>query len=363
MSCRARFTQFMYFYGHHSTSIKFQVVLVIISSAILGTFIYQKSIGTEDIYDPTPPIFYLTPATYYQASQIPTDIVTGMTINDFSVFDITKNKFVMRGIVWFIYDPIAISLDTIEQFTFFKGTILKKSKPEVKIIQHNKAFARYEIQLEFNSDLNFQDFPFDNHRIFIMMSNLSLERAEALFTTTQSYFKMEDRLYTTHPRIITHLQVQYGYTKTELIPRTSDARVERPVVVFSFDYIKPGIRSILLIIIPILLMFFMALFPLSLDPTTHAREIFGTSIGVLTSILTYRFVIESLSPQVDYLSIGDYLYIFVLLCAFGLFLFNSLAIRNNAAFSALSKAIRFVMVIMLHLSMIIFMYFLLNYWM
>ncbi len=355
-----RINRFIYQYAHRSTSIRFQIILVIINSIVLSIFVLSAMMQTGKIFDVPPSIIPLRPKTALEIQQVPTDVMVGLTINDFSTFDITKNKFIMRCIVWFIFDPIFVPIENINQFSFSKGNVLKKSSPEISIIQNKKAFAKYETLVEFNTDLDFRYFPLDNHRIFIVLTNLTLDDTDVIFRTENSYFKIDDPLLTMYNRII-NPQTKFGSSHAALIDANKNAIVEHPMVVFSFDYNKPGVRSTLLIIIPIILMFFMSLFPLSLDPTTNAREIFGTSIGVLTSILTYRFVIESLSPQVDYFTLGDYLYIFVLLCAFGLFLFNSLSIRMKS-FTESSKILRMTLLICIHITMATFMYLTLNYW-
>jgi hypothetical protein len=358
---RSVFDRFLARYAQNSTSIKFQTLLVLINSLVLGVLVYHGMMQTGKIFDPAPTVTPVRPQkTYIQHHQIPTDVMVGMTINDFSSFDLTKNKFVIRAIVWFIFDPIFLSIETMNQFSFSKGTILKRSAPEITITHNKKAFAKYEVLAEFNTDLDYRYFPLDNHRIFIALTNLAIDESDVIFKSQNSYFKIDDHLHTASGRII-NLQTRYGVSRSELIPDYKNALVERPLVVFSFDYNKPGVRSTLLIIIPIILMFFMSLFTLSLDPTVSSREIFATSIGVLTSILTYRFVIESLSPQVDYFTMGDYVYIFVLLCAFGLFLFNSLSIRIRE-FTQTAKIIRMTLLISLHIIMAVFMYLTLNYW-
>jgi|SRR5579872_60408 len=360
MRPRSIFNRFLDHYAYNSTSLRFQTMLILINSVIIGLFVYNAMIQTGKIYDPEPTIFTVRPKNVVDRHRIPTEVLVGITINDFSSFDITKNKFVMRCIIWFIFDPIFIPVDSINQFSIAKGTIIKKSAPDIIITKDKKAFAKYEVLAEFNSDLDYRYFPLDNHRIYILITNLTVAESDVIFKSQNSYLKIDDHLHTIDSRIF-NLQARYGYLSSELIPGYKQTLVEHPVALFAFDYDKPGVRSTLLIIIPIILMFFMALFTLSLDPTTNYREIFGTSIGVLTSILTYRFVIESLSPQVDYFTMDDYIYIFVLLCAFGIFLFNSISIRSKE-FTRTAKIIRITLSIALHIIMAVFVYLTLNYW-
>ncbi len=349
-----------------STNLRFQILLVLLNGSLLSFFIYQGIVQEGKIFDPHPALEFIIPTHDENLSERPANISTGFTINALPIFDITKNKFVIYGIVWFLYNPEQISPDIIDHFSLVKGNILKKSEADVRILNSWQIFAKYDIVAELASDIDYRYFPLDNHAIFITLTNLLLDRKIAVFNTENTAFNILDPAYVKcrscyGNSLIKNLTAEYGYTKSQLIEYNENTFVEHPTVVYSFSYIKPGVRSTLLIIIPILLMFFIALFPLSLDPTVNGKEIIGISIGILTSILTYRFVIENLSPQVDYFCMSDYIYTFILGSVFLLFLFNMTSLRIERLTDKI-KMIRLSILLFFHGAITFFVYNILNNW-
>lgn len=349
-----------------ATSLRFQIILVLLNGSILSYFIYQGIIQEGKIFDPRPSLEYIVPKPDQNLAERPANIVTGLTINALPIFDITKNKFLMYGIVWFVYNPTQISPDIIDHFSLAKGNIVKKSDADIRILNNAEIFAKYDIVAEFSSEIDYRYFPLDNHTIFITLTNLLLDKKIAIFETHNTAFNILDPAYVQCKScygnsLIRNLSAEYGYTQSQLIEHNENTFIEHPTAVYAFDYIKPGVRSTLLIIIPILLMFFMALFPLSLDPTVNGKEIIGISIGILTSILTYRFVIENLSPQIDYFCMSDYIYTFILGSVFLLFLFNMTSLRI-ATLTNRIRIFRLSLLLFFHCAVTFFIYNILNNW-
>ncbi|HJZ23428.1 MAG TPA: hypothetical protein VJ201_03155, partial [Candidatus Babeliales bacterium] len=231
-----------------------------------------------------------------------------------------SNKFVLDGILWFKFDPSVVSFEVINKFSFEKGMILQKSDPVIKNVD-GILFVRYAIRIEFFSELNHRLFPLTDHRIFFILSNQSSSPKDLIFKSSTQAFNISERLQPRgwQPK---DLKTQSGYILSRLNPALEFDDVAYPVLLFEVDFTKPGLRKVMLVIIPIFLIFLLGLFSLVLDPIMHGAPIISLSLGSIIGLLTYGFVIAQLSPEVGYFTLTDYLYTFVLVAIFLCFLLN-----------------------------------------
>jgi len=89
-----------------------------------------------------------------------------------------------------------------------------------------------------------------------------------------------------------------------------------PVATFELDYSQFNVRDVITLFLPLLLSCYIALFSFSLS----SGVALGLALGSVTSMLTYRWVIDSLSPHVGYFMMTDYVFVFFLLVSvFSLF--------------------------------------------
>lgn len=270
-------------------------------------------------------------------------IQTGLFIDEFQQFSIEANNFIFDGIVWFKFNPGEISLDTIEKFSFEKGTLLYKSPPETKI-EGDSLLARYNIRLQFSSNLQYKNFPLDHHRINIVLTNKFTNPSEVFFDSEyRDLIINSDMSFRGWSQI--DKEVETGYTVSELDPGDPQQTILRPAVVFSINYARTSIRYTLSIILPLALVFFVSLFGISL-PLKAA--IAGSAAGV-TAILAYRFVIENLSPRVGFFMMSDYLFFIFLGMTLLIFIIN---VSETFGKRKLSHKAKMLLVAILHLIII-----------
>ncbi|MBA3752528.1 hypothetical protein H0X06_07155, partial [Candidatus Dependentiae bacterium] len=84
-----------------------------------------------------------------------------------------------------------------------------------------------------------------------------------------------------------------------------------------------GIRRLVTILFPLMLIFYISIFTFSINPITNLRSIISLSSASITGLLAFRFVIENLSPKVGYFMISDYLFFLLLGTTCIVFLVNS----------------------------------------
>ena len=290
----------------------FQLILIAISTAILGALIVWRSsifVSHEQMTQIKP----ITPTKFREFGGFSHSMVVGLLIDQFINFEMVTNKFTFDGTVWFKFNPGAISLDSLEKFSFVKGTIKKKSEPHISLID-DKMLVKYAVRVEFISDLNYQDFPLDSHSLYIELINEAVSPSEILFESSRREFSVNDPVTNSGWQLV-DTAVKTGYLTSRLDPYDPRQDSTYPVALFSLDYARNSIRYTLLIIFPLALIFYLMFFSLSLRLTSAI----GITSSGITAILAYRFVIENLSPKTGFFMISDYLFFLFLaatICSF-----------------------------------------------
>jgi len=289
-----------------------QLFLIVLSSFLIITLAYgpiRKFYSAEASSQLLP----ITPQLVKKWGGEPIMVTVGLHIRNFPEFDFVSNKFEFDGILWFEFDPALISLETISKFTFDKADLIKKSEPYTKLID-DKFFARFDIRVRFNMTLDYQFFPFDDHRMFITLINRFVPPNEVMFRSGEIDFSIADEVKISGWEIEDR-EVRVGYAQDYLEAHEPQKTVLYPKIVFSIDFRRSGIRYILLIILPIIIIFFMGLYSFAFDPQKQSAMITGLAIGGITSLLSYRFVVERLTPQVGYFVLSDYIFTILLFFA------------------------------------------------
>lgn len=293
---------------------------MLITCVILTLLIYKGSKETK-IRDHFARIESLTPDQSAFFGGTPATITCGLFIRDFPQFDPIRGTFITDATVWFIFDPRLISMDRIGQFTFEQADIIKKSEPNVRIFS-NSIFVRYDMRMRFNMSFDYRDFPFDGHRLNFTIINYFFSPAEATFTGTRSNLIINKDInipgwYNIDRRVLT------GYSQENIETQEGHLTASYPRISFSFDFGHIGSRHIFSIFLPLLLIFFIALLTFSLDPEGRlGTQIITLDATAITALIAYRFVIESISPQVGYFMASDYIFITFLMTTCAIFLVN-----------------------------------------
>jgi hypothetical protein len=299
------------------SSIKFHIFFSILTLIYIFVLFWNV---TSKFYssDPKPQLEHYTSQKQSELKSYSVDVKTGFYINNFAEFDMDQNNFVVSGIVWFEFHPRRISLKTIEKFSFESGTILYKSIPDTKLVGE-KLLAKYRIKVQFSTTLNHRFFPFNDHTMYIVLINEYVSPEEVKFIAVDSSFSMADNIYT-EGWTLKGRSVESGYETARLDRLDKSKIVSYPKVVFSLNWLRPGLRNIISILVPIFLLFYLSIFTLSM-PRVEIDTVILTS-GSIAALLGYRYVIEEISPNVSYNLASDYIYILVLIVTFIIFLFN-----------------------------------------
>lgn len=319
----------------------YQIIFILISIAIISKALYDN-MQSNFIYDEAPHIIKITPKEFKELNGFPSFISTGIHINKFEKFDTIKNEFLIDGILWFKLVPGTISLQTLELFSFDRGEIIKKSPPDIHL-ENDQIVIRYGIKIKFSTNLNYINFPIDNHRIYLTLSHEFVSPREIQFVTSEHFISLDTKALPTGWSLLDQ-NATSGYEEALFEETTSNNKKKYPAVLFSFDFERYGFRHLLTILLPLLLSFYIGLFSLS-----SSRG--GIRIGIvsITAIVSYRFVIDRFSPNVGYFMISDYLFFLFLFAALIPFIGSIAANYNRHITPLLLK----LMVCLLHIIVIV----------
>lgn len=240
-------------------------------------------------------------------------VKVGLFIKNIPIFDINKNTFLIDSVIWFEFNSDEINLDLVDKFSIDNGKITYKSTPDIKV-EGNQVFVRYNVLFEIKTDLTFYKFPFEDHRIPIVLSND--------FTTPEEMFFVSDSpSFQTLPNIapsgwrIGDMSVDAGYLPLQLDKQDLTKKVENPKALFVINFIKASSRKALIIFIPLFSAVFLSLLAFIMNAANVVGK-FSLAITAVTALLGYRFVIEQMMPQVGYFTTTDAIYLFLLIFAF-----------------------------------------------
>ena len=314
-------------------SAKFKTTIMVLMCLIIS-IVFTIALSKFNTTDTIPELKAINSKIIQELGPLAVNVKTGMYIKNFPTFDVIKNDITFDAILWFEFNSDEISLDNIQKFSFDQDKILYKSPPDIKI-SGNQIFAKFQIIINIKTSLNYHKFPFEDHKIAIMMTNNFFTPSEMYFTTDSNSFQLAPNIIPTSwkPK---DLNVNAGYQELDLSKEDKTKKVFVPKALFTIDIEKQGIRKILIIFIPLFASVFLGFFSFAMNIANIVGK-FSLSISAVTALLGYRFVIEQMMPQVGYLTLTDILYLLLLLIALMCFIFQLLITRLYLLYSEDAK--------------------------
>lgn len=307
-------------------SLRFKFILILVASAAI-LLCFGKTLTKFNSSDPEPALQDIDIELTRQFAAFTVHVETGLFIKGFSYFSMIENKFVADMLVWFIFNPTEITLDTIDKFSFENGRILRKSPPDIKVMD-NKTFVKYDVVAELRSNLNYKKFPLEDHKLSIVLTNNFVTPYEVLFDVLSTDFVVSPQVFVANWNI-KRLDTNFGIDENILNQIDKTKKVAYPKAAFIIDFVKAGIRKTFIIFAPIFIVFFFSLFSFFLS----IANIIGRatlSVSSLSALLGYRFVIESMMPKVGYFTTTDHIYIILLTFAFLTFILQTVLTRLHS---------------------------------
>lgn len=335
-------------------TVRYQVVIILFSAVFFLYLFHQQAVLFTNT-DPHPEIKILTPDSVrkFLGSSVGHKVETGMHIENFQEFDLRKGNFTIDAIVWFRFNPSVISLETISQFSFEKGQIEKKSKPKTKLI-NGVMLARFDVRLKFTTNLNYRLFPFNDHKIFITLTNKKVTPGELIFESYESDLSLSENMLISGWENVGH-SVETGYTEALLDRHDPTTKVFQPVAIFSVDFNQTGTREAFILLLPLFVVLYLSFISLLVVFEYGTRISLAT--GNIAALLGYRFVIENAAPKVGYSMVTDLIFNLFLALTFIVFLINIFFGKKE------ERRWRGIILIILHTTVLISIYYLVKVWM
>ena len=237
----------------------------------------------------------------------------GFYLRNFLEFEPRSNKFVVDGVMWFECDK-SVPNDKLGKFTIGKGDILFQSDPVEQEVGENLKLVRFNVRLSFPSNLDHSQFPFGDHTLFVNVTNRLVSLDDFYFVPNPSGLVVSDSIFTVGWKLVEKKSL---VGKNSLVLDKQFPKViEVPRVIYALDFKDTSSRELWLILIPLLIFFFMSVSVFSLDPVKFyatRTSLISASVG---PTITYRYVIQNMTPKVDYAIFSDYIYFMFLILIF-----------------------------------------------
>lgn len=325
-----------------------QICFFVVVSAIVCFFLIRPIFTFSPIFQ-EPAIYAATDGQPVAAKEVK----VGLSVDDFLAFNFKKNQFSMKAVLWFEYNPQEIDLKKIDDFYLERGRILQKHGPVITQLPHNRVRALYYITCEYGAVLDFSMFPFDDHRVFLEIVYPSLDPHEVVVVSSSSAYVLGDHLHISGWLIKTH-KTKSGVKRTKMPDNTF---IEEAKSYFSIGVTKRDFRLIMLILLPLLLIFYFGMFSLSLI----GDKAISLALTSVSGLIAYRYVINSLEPDVSYLLISDYFFILLLLESFIIFSVNLFCASDYTKIAADTlDAVKGGVLVLLYVILIAVWYYLTN---
>lgn len=263
----------------------------------------------------------LSPSRIKMFGGVPAKVTIGLYVEHFSQFAMLQGKFAFEGLLWFEFNPVAISLKEIEDITINNGRIDKRSIAFSHYLDGNTMVICYHVTISLDATLNYKRFPVDSHALGIWFTHRTLSPKDIIFESAVSNLMLDQRAQQSG-WVVAGLRVFSGYVPYKLSSEDNRKDYNFPYLLFSIDYARNSLRDGLTIFLPLLFMLFLSLCTFSLEAQRFFQTNYIGTAGSITGILAYRFVIESMAPRVGYFMISDYCFFLFLILALVVFFTN-----------------------------------------
>jgi hypothetical protein len=335
------------------TSSIFQISAMVITAIILA-FPVRKVLSPL-VYiplDQRPALLPITPAITREFGKNPGVIRVGLLIQSFSTFNVLQDEFQFSGIIWFNFDPSVVPLSTIEKFSVGKGEILSRTASDVIKTSEGRLIMYYNIKTKFKGNLDYRRFPLDDHTLFITIDNDFISPVEAIFESDLPSFHVSSN-EVSKGWYLADRSVYTGYFASKVSGNHKEHMIYHPRVIFALYYSRTGYRQMLTILLPLLLIYFVAIFSFAMDPEKYYRSIIALSTGAITALLAYRFVIENLSPKLDQFMLVDYFFFMFLTAVCTIYFLNARTLRLSSTIKAIITIFLDIIIVVISIYLIL----------
>jgi len=312
---------------------------------IILIFLLRKPLTTFAASEPFVNLVSFTPQKIAEFGGATTKVDVGMNIREIRYFNILSGDFVLDITIWFKFDHRLVFLDRIGKFKFDRAVILEKGPP-YKSLVGKKTLVSYDMRIKLRDTLNYKRFPLDDHRIFITLTNFFLTILEVSFVAYNSNFTYNPEIQT-QGWVCVGKSVRTGFLERDIKLNGRVRKEYYPRIVFALDFERSGIRNILTIVIPLLIIFFISSITLAIEHTKENKtRLITMAIASVTAIIAYRFIIDNMSPKTGYFMISDHFFFLFLFACCVIIIFNVFGERISNFYKSIFVLLLYVILTM-----------------
>jgi hypothetical protein len=232
----------------------------------------------------------------------------GVYVNDVSSVDSKDGLATMNFDVWLKWEGNADECPKIIINNIYEETII-----EVETTHDNETnwnLKRFNVRGIITCLWNVQYYPFDHHKlnINIMIDDLSYEKWELKPALSNSGLSNVNTV--TDWEVYPTLMVNYDTIKNKHISLDQSKEIpKKEMVIFYVEIKRPLLPQFTKIIGPLILITLIGLLALSI-PINELEVRTAFAFTALLSIVAYQFTTSDSTPDVSYLTIMDYVFIF-----------------------------------------------------
>ncbi len=291
------------------------VTLFLLPILIIGIFAYSLSyFNTTDL---SPEFSIIDAAKQKEFGAFTVKVKTGLYIKNFTKFDVLNNQFIFDALLWFEFHSNEIMLESISKFAVDNGKVINKSPPDLKVVG-DVVLASYDIRVDCKANLDFVKFPFEDHKLSVVITNNAVTPYEMFFIVDNTTFNTAPDINISN-WVIKGLNTDSGYFLPSLDSKQADKASAYPKAIFTLNVQKTGIRKVLVIFLPIFLVIILSLFSFLMAIGNYVGRATLATAGV-SAELGYRFVLDKMIPDVSYFTTADSLYLVLLVASFLVFI-------------------------------------------
>ncbi len=196
-------------------------------------------------------------------SAIDKNLKLGLEVLSFTKFDINKDEFSIDAHLYIDFDPRNYSIEDFAKFHFQRGQVVARSKPTLEPAG-DLMRATYEITVNFKSQIKYADFPFDQHRVDIVLMDVVPEQKQVFLAKENLYFILDSTILGAGWNLVQTV-LDCGFPAPSQIE--TDENPNDYKVVFSLYTNRSSPKTPILVLMPLLLLFFLQLISLTFEVT------------------------------------------------------------------------------------------------
>jgi len=299
----------------------FKVSSIIVVSTYVAILLAMQW-SSFRVNETMPQIFEVSEKT----KKITSVVKTGMYITNFAQFSFNQNEFLLDAFVWFRFPEGTEVLKTLGKFSIYfsllqeNGLMQYSSEPIIKHIG-NDILATYHIQTEFKAHLNFKEFPMEDHKLNILLQNKSVTPNELCFESGSENFSINKQALEAYYYSPKYTTVKTGYIRAPLASNDPKMEMTYPCVLYSVDFESRGMRDLVSLYFPMIVIFLIGLLSMLIEITDITRlNLIAASVPTL---VLFRLVIDGAAPKVGYSMHVDNVFYLLMSLSLLLLLFQS----------------------------------------